>query len=311
MMWLQGGVLVVALFFPVLIVVAQVVRGLATCSHQIAKSRCVERIATMLIAEEEPSDERIYMLRRLYRRRIVVESVIYVAESVYGEALSRLVCIIEVCEIDYYLLRQLHRARGDRRVQLLRSIARLAEVLPMFDELDLCCNTESRECRFYAMKTLIASHPERSVRHIAQFPSLMTTYEISTITQVMRRVGTTMAYTPMLVSQSRNIQLIGIHLVEQLLIADAEAHLQRLVESDDREIAYVALHALCAIRGDISTPQVYRAMRTFAPHHRASVLRHAVCSCYSLQSCANIFNCDERNRFLQLTNSYKCSMLCN
>lgn len=311
MMAFQNELFVIAAAVPALMILTQGVRSLMSYGQTFARRRCVERIATMLSAEEEPNDDMIYILRRLYSHRTLVESVIYVAENIYGEALNRLTLIVEVCEIDYYLLRQLRHARGARRIRLMMQLSRLAVVLPMFDESELDGEVEEREYRFYAMMTLVASHPERSIRHIAKFTPLMTMCEVAMITRLMRRVGAPMAYTPMLVSQSRNIQLIGIYLVEQLLIVDAEAHLQRLAESDEEEVAYAALHALCAIRGDISTPQVYRALKAFAPHHRASLLRHAVSSCYSLQSCANVFNCDERNRFMQMSNSYKCSMLCN
>jgi hypothetical protein len=190
-------------------------------------------------------------------------------------------------------------------------ISQIATVAPMLDVTELSDDADNREQAFYLLMARVALHPERSICYIAKFSPLMTAYEVAMVTQLMRRVGAPMAYTPMLVSQSKNIQLVGICLVEQLLIVDAEAHLQRLAESETEEVAFAALHALCAIRGDISTLQVARAMKRFAPHHRASLLRHAVLSCYSLQSCAAAFNGEERNRFLQMSNSYKCSMLCN
>lgn len=311
MIALRNELLVVAVTPPLLLLLAQVIRTLIGYGRAFAKRRCVERIATIISAENEPSDESIYLLRRLYTRSTLVDSVIFVAEHIYGETLNRLALVVEICEVDYNLLRRLSRRRGGQDVGLLMQISRIATVAPMLDVTELSTDVESRQQTFYLLMARIALHPERSICYIAKFLPLMTMYEVTMITQLMRRMGAPMAYTPMLASQSRNIQLVGISLVEQLLIVDAESHLQRLAESEDEEVAFASLHALCAIRGDISTSQVCRALKRFAPHLRASLLRHAVLSCYSLQSCASVFNGDERNRFLQMSNSYKCSMLCN
>lgn len=310
MIALRNELLVVAAATPLLMVVAQGVRMAADYARTFARRRCVGRIAALISAEEEPSDEAIYLLRRLYTRSTLLDAVIFVAEHIYGEALNRLALVVEVCEVDYYLLRRLKK-RGARCVRSLMQISQIATVAPMLDVMELSDDADNRQQAFYLLMARVALHPERSICYIAKFSPLMTAYEVAMVTQLMRRVGAPMAYTPMLVSQSENIQLIGICLVEQLLIVDAEAHLQRLAESETEEVAFAALHALCAIRGDISTPQVARAMKRFAPHHRASLLRHAVLSCYSLQSCAAAFNGEECNRFLQMSNSYKCSMLCN
>lgn len=311
MIALRNELLAVAVVPPLLMVVAQGTRMAMNYARTFARRRCVGRIAALISAEEEPSDEAISILRRLYTRRTLLNAVIFVAEHIYGEALNRLALVVEVCEVDYDLLRMLNKQRGARCVRSLMQIAQIATVAPMLDVTELSDDADNREQAFYLLMARVALHPERSICYIAKFSPLMTAYEVAMVTQLMRRVGAPMAYTPMLVSQSKNIQLVGICLVEQLLIVDAEAHLQRLAESETEEVAFAALHALCAIRGDISTLQVARAMKRFAPHHRASLLRHAVLSCYSLQSCAAAFNGEERNRFLQMSNSYKCSMLCN
>ena len=311
MIALRNELLAVAVAPPLLMVVAQGTRMAMNYARTFARRRCVGRIAALISAEEEPSDEAISILRRLYTRRTLLNAVIFVAEHIYGEALNRLALVVEVCEVDYDLLRMLNKQRGARCVRSLMQIAQIATVAPMLDVTELSNDADNREQAFYLLMARVALHPERSICYIAKFSPLMTAYEVAMVTQLMRRVGAPMAYTPMLVSQSKNIQLVGICLVEQLLIVDAEAHLQRLAESETEEVAFAALHALCAIRGDISTLQVARAMKRFAPHHRASLLRHAVLSCYSLQSCAAAFNGEERNRFLQMSNSYKCSMLCN
>ena len=119
------------------------------------------------------------------------------------------------------------------------------------------------------------------------------------------------AYTPMLASENRNLQLIGVYLAESLLAVDAETYLQRLVASPDYEVAHAGLYALCAIRGDIASRSSHLAIERLTPLHRAAFLRHAVQSCYSLSSCARLLTAKERTQFTQRIDSYKCRIVCN
>jgi hypothetical protein len=63
----------------------------------------------MVVAETEPDDREIRSLRTLFPMEVVLDSVIYVAEKIYGNALNRLTLIVEVCELDYHLLGAIRR----------------------------------------------------------------------------------------------------------------------------------------------------------------------------------------------------------
>lgn len=152
---------------------------------------------------------------------------------------------------------------------------------------------------------------ENSIQAIAQLDRLLSIGEVAREVKRLLGAGRSIAYTPLLMSQNRNLQFVGIYLCLHFQLTDSEKHLQRLVMSADSEIAYVALLALCSIRGDLTSSGVCSVMRELAPHHRALFVRHAVQSCYSLRSCAHLLNSEERADFFRRVSSYKCTIVCN
>lgn len=272
MMMFSGEDIAVALSMPLLVGATHVVYEVRRRLLLYTKTQCVERIVAMIVAKEEPSDGEIRSLRMRFTGGVILDAVTFISEYIYGKALNRLLLIVEVCEIPYSPVRH----------------ERLGETV-----------------------MLMEAYPDHAVRYIARLDMPLTWHDIALLTQIMRRTGSPIAYTPLLASQNRNLQLIGLYLCEHFSIVDAEPHLQRLVETEDREIAYIALLALCSIRGDISTPQVGRALSQLLPYQREAFLRHAVLACYSLRSCSHLLTRNECRLLSQRINSYKCQIVCN
>lgn len=265
-------VLAIALALPLLVMTIHLVYVFRRWLISHATVRCVAHISAMLVAEEEPSDKEIRSLRIRFTKGIIHDAVNFISEYIYGRSLNRLSLIVEVCAVDY---------------------------TPIFYR------------RFGEIATLIEAYPDHAIRYISRLDYPLSWYDVALLSQLMRRAGTPIAYTPLLISQNRNLQLIGLYLCEHFSIVDAEPHLQRLAGSEDSEISYIALLSLCSIRGDISTSQVGRALGGLLPYQRAAFLRHAVHACYSLRSCAHLLNKREGRLFLQRINSYKCRIVCN
>ncbi len=237
-----------------------------------ATTQCVAHISAMIVADEEPSDAEMRILRMRFTRGTICRALTFISEHTYGGVLNRLSAIVEVCEVDY---------------------------------------TSKFYERFGEIATLVEAYPDRAIRYVTRLDRALSWYDVALLTQLMRRAGTPIAYTPLLISDNRNLQLIGLYLCEHFLIVDAEPHLQQLVGSEDSEISYIALLSLCSIRGDISTQQVGGAWERLQPNQRVAFLRHASQACYSLRSCANLLNKAECRLFSQRINSYKCQMVCN
>lgn len=302
---------VLALALPLLTLTTQAVHSVHRWLGCHFRARCVERIAAMVVAEEDPSDEEMQALRWRFSTGVIVDSVSFVAEHIYGVALNRLLLIVEVSELDFHLLDEVRIAKQGCRANRLSRLAELMPTAVVADSVGELLEDENREIGFYALAVLVASSHDCGVRHIARFDSALTRYELAILTRLMHRVGGVVAYTPLLTSPSRNMQLLGIFLAAKFSIFDAEPHLQALVTSEDVEVAYSALQALCAIGGDISTDRVGSVLSGMQPHLRAAFVRNAVRFCYSPHSCESHLTREERRAFSQRIESYKCQIVCN
>ena len=262
----------IALALPLLMVVTQVAHSLYKQLGRYARVRCIVRISHIIMADEDPTDREIKIMRWLFGLGTIAESTMFISEYIYGRAHHRLMLITEICELDF-----LHFHNSE-----LHDIA-----------------------------TFIEAYPERAIQYIARLNSTLSWHEVAMITQILRRTGAPIAYTPLLTSRNRNLQLISIYICNLFAITDAEPHLQRLAKSEDEEIAYMALLTLCSIHGDISSPQIGCVIAKLAAHQRKAFIRHAVQSCYSLRSCAPHLSTEEQRLFSQQLNSHKCQLACN
>ncbi len=300
---------VIALLLPLLLAVSEAMHTIGGRYRTYATTRCIAHITALLMSDDEPQDEIIHKLRLHYTNATIVEAVIFISEHIYGGKLHRLALIVEVCEIDFMLQRAAKRKQGGARAIHLLKMSQLSHLGTLLDYTEE--ETSNDKARFYATMSLVASHPERAIRYIARLDTRLSLHEVVVLTRLMQRSGSPIAYTPLLISENRNLQYIGIYLCELLAIVDAERYLQLLAESKDCEIALAALQALCTLRGDLKTSHVRLGVSRLAPHLRAAFLRHAVQSCYSLRSCAHLLNNEERTSFSQHVGSYKCQIVCN
>ena len=306
-----GNVVMMASVLPLSLAVVRIGGAAYRRLRGYAVARCVARISEMVVAEVEPSDRDIRSLRYRYTVGVVLDSVLFVAEKIYGDALNRIVLIVEDCELDYYLLGLIRRKSGSQRVRNLSKLSLLTNATIAVERAEIYLDEPHRTSRFCAMAALVAARPNRAIHYIGSVDDELTLYEVAVLTQLMRRAGTAIAYTPLLVSQNRNLQLVGIYLCEHFSIIDAEPHLQRLVVSEDKDVAYLALQALCAIHGDISNSRVGAVLQRLTPCQRISFILRSVYNCYSLRSCAHHLTHEERIMFSQRVNSYKCRIVCN
>ncbi len=310
MMVQLSGELVIALMLPLFMVVLQVVESFGGDYRSRATSQCILRISSLIVAREEPTDEAIRALRSRYSNNILLEAVTFVLANIYGRKLHRLALIVEVCKVDFWALRATKRLQWQEKIESLIAISQLSHLGTIADEVGCgACNAEDTG-RFAAM-LLVASRPERAVQYVARLKTSLSLHDVVVLMQLMKRSGQPIAYTPLLISTNRNLQYLGICLCEELAMSDAEESLQRLVESDDDEVAVAALRALCTLRCDLTLPSVVSGMSRLLPHMRATIVRHAVQSCYSLKSCAHLLSDQERATFAQQIASYKCKIVCN
>lgn len=217
-------------------------------------------------------EENESVLQRRYLRSTIDESVRFVSDYIYGGAHDRLREVAAECGVEY--------------------TPRCSDYL-------------------HSVVDAVADRPERAVRHIARCDASLSWYDTALLFQLMRRAGAPIAYTPLLMSENRNLQLLGVYLCAHFSVVDAEGLLQRLVAGKDKEVAQAALLTICSLRGDISTPQVAQALARLSDNHRAILLRHIVQACYSPKACSTLLTSEELQRLAEQVNSYKCRIVCN
>lgn len=312
MMTILNEKVVLAAVFPAVLAITQVLFTTRKQYLTYAKALCIKHISYMLILPQEPSDEQIRKLRLRFSTDTILDAAIFVSQHIYGNMLYRLSSIVEVCEIDQYLLRSIGRSMSHReRVKSLSKLSQLCSSTAITEQSEVLLDKEEHSIRTYATAALVMARPERAIRYVARLTHRLSLHNVAMLSQLMRRAGAPIAYTPLLASQSQNLQLIGLYLCEHFSIIDAEPLMQKLCIAEDREVSHAALYAICSIRGDIATSQVDRAVMRLSSSQRDALIRHLINSCYSLRSCAHLLTYDEQKRFGERLNSYKCQILCN
>lgn len=312
MMTILNEEVVLAALFPAVLAITQVIFTTRRQYYAYAKSLCIRYISRMLILPQEPSDKQIRKLRLRFSTEIILDASIFVSQHIYGNMLYRLSSIVEVCEIDQYLLRSTGRSISrTTRLKSLSKLSQLCSSTAIVEQSEALLNEEEQSMRTYATAALVMARPERAIRYVARLTHRLSLHNVAMLSQLMRRAGAPIAYTPLLASQSQNLQLIGLYLCEHFSIVDAEPLMQKLCIAEDGEVALAALYAICSIRGDITTSQVDRAAMRLSSSQRESLIRHLVNSCYSLRSCAHLLTREEQRLFRERLNSYKCQIICN
>lgn len=230
----------------------------------------------------------------------------------------------------------LHRAHAARRRHLQRrSIVRIAEVISgrravaelghtspkvLHSSLYTVINTlrgeavdeairigERYNIRFHA----ILRRPDHAIVHISKVKRPLSLCEAAHLTAALIANNSPVAYTPLLSSRNRNLQLIGLNLVYHFGFTDAEPLVQRMTTSAEDTISELALHTLCAINGNICTRRVAAHFAAMHRIRRRATLRHLVNTCYSTHSVAHLLTAQELHEFEGRVSSYKCSILCS
>ena len=300
--------ILLAAALPIIFIGAESVQQIATRLRSRARSRCIADIIRLLLLPDEPDEESVFALQRIYSRRTIIDALCYISAHIYGEEYIRIASIVEICAIEHKLLCSAKRKYGIRRDSKLAILAQIPVTTSCFEDLEYFIDQRDST---YAVIAILASHPERAIRYCTRLRRELSHYEVAIIAEMLRIHGAPVAYTPLLQSENENLQLIGIYIVEQLAMVDAEPLLQALLSSPNLAVATHALRTLCTIHGELPPRNISALMSRMTPSQRDSFLRHAIQSCYTPRSCSFLLNAEEQHYFTAKINSYKCRILCN
>lgn len=251
------------------------------------------------------------MLERAGGRRLLTETVAGLVAITYGLDPGPLRRIVARYGLDEWLLRRIGRARGFRRARYLALLARLpldgstaARVAPYE-------RSRNRYVRFYALMVQLSAEPSVSLRRMAEYGHPFSACEVSEIMTILRRGILPIAYEPLVESPNRNLRMVGLGIVRQFGIEEAERHLLRMVGGDlSPELGREALYTLCSMRRSLSRREVAGRIASMNRAERKALLRYMAQEGYSPAALRRLFDDCERPYYESLVQSYKRCLVC-
>ena len=257
--------------------------------------------------EEAP---RFPLLRRAGARRLLIETVGRLVAATYGLDPAPLRRIVVQYGLDGWLLRRIRFAQGYRRARYLMLLSRLPAGDDIGAEAARYMRSRNRYVRFYALMTQLAAEPATSLRRMAEYDYPFSACEVSEIMAMLRRGLLPIAYEPLVGSPNRNLRMVGLGIVRQFGIEEAERLLLRIVSGDeDPELVREALYTLCALRRPLTRRAVSGRLSAMPPAERKALLRYVVAEGYSPGPLRRLLDERERPYYESLVQTYKRSLV--
>ena len=126
---------------------------------------------------------------------------------------------------------------------------------------------------------------------------------------MLRRGRLPIAYEPLVESRCRNLRVVGLNIVRQFGIEEAERQLLRIVAGDEvPEVGREALNTLCTLRRPLTRRRVSRRLAVMSPAERKALMRYMAAEGYSPGLLRRLFDARERTYCESLVQSYKRSL---
>ncbi len=244
-------------------------------------------------------------------RGVLAQVLARLASAAYGLDAGLLRRIVRTAELEPYLLRRIRRSGGVRRARYLSLLARLAPDAAVGAAVARYASDRSRSVRFAACLVQLAADPSQALRLLACWPEPLTAYELAAVASMLRRGMLPVAYEPLLASSHRNLRSLGLCIVRQFGIEEAEEALLRIAASDAvPEIGCEAVRTLCALQRPLRRSGVLRRLRSMGRAERRALLRCMAAEGYASDALPELFDRDERLCYESLVGSYKCELVC-
>lgn len=265
-------------------------------------------LALLSNGEEAP---RFPLLHRPGARRLLVETVGRLVAVTHGLDPAPLRRIVTQYGLDEWLLRRIRYARGYRRARYLLLLSRLPAGDSVGAKAARYARSRNRYVRFYALMTQLAAEPATSLRRMAEYEHPFSACEVAEIMTMLRRGMLPIAYEPLVESPNRNLRMVGLGIVRQFGIEEAEKLLLTMVGGEpEPELGREALYTLCSMRCSLTRREVAGRIASMDRAQRKALLRHMAREGYSPSVLQRLFDDRERPYFESLIHSYKRSLVC-
>lgn len=260
-------------------------------------------ICSMVSGEERLP--RFPMLDRAGARLQLAEVIAGLVTATYGLDQAPLRRIVEKYGIGDYLLRRAACSHGYRRAHFLGLLSRLPVDKWTVEQVARYASDRNRYVRFNVLLMQMGHDPSIALQLISAYPDQFSAHEVSEVMVLLRRGMLPIAYEPLVLSPSRNMQTIGLGIVKLFSIEDAENLLLRMVGTAAPETSRQALYTLCALKRPLSGAGVARRIEAMSRGERKSLMRYMALEGYSPQSLRRLFDELDRPYYESLVQSYK------
>ena len=272
------------------------------------RAKYLRIVMLYLLAGEGPAP-RFPMIRRAGARLLLVETVAGLAGVTYGLDAAPLRRIVAEYGLDAWLLRRTARSRGYRRARCLLLLSRLPVGAAAADCAARYAASRNRYVRFQSLMVRLEADPSTALRLMAEYPAPFSACEVGEILILLRRGMLPIAYGPLVESPCRNLRIVGLGIVRQFGIEEAERQLLRIVAGDDAsELGREALYTLCTLRRPLTRRRVGRRLTAMSPAERKALMRYMAAEGYSPGLLRRLFDARERSYCESLVQSYKRSL---
>ncbi len=258
------------------------------------------------LASDDPQVPYFPLFGRLGTRQLLCETVAGIVTHTYSlqpEAMRR---IVARYRLDSWMLRQAHRHRGFRRARALAILSALPTDERILPAIEPFLRSRRREVRFHALLVQLAADPSNALRRLGDYPWALSASEIAEVLLLLRRGMLPLAYGPLLEAEAPNLRRMGVGIVRQFGIAEAERMLlHRLADETESDLRRELLHTLCSLHRPMLRREVEAAIAALSPAERRTLLRRMAAEGYAPETLQRLF--DERERPLceTLVQSYK------
>lgn len=267
------------------------------------------RIVMLYLLAGEGLAPRFPMIRRVGARLLLAETIAGLADVTYGLDAAPLRRIVAEYGLDDWLLRRTARSRAYRRARCLLLLSRLPAGAAAGERAARYAASRNRYVRFQSLMVRLAADPSTALRLMAEYPDPFSACEVGEIMAVLRRGMLPIAYEPLIGSPSRNLRIVGLNIVRQFGIEEAERLLLRIVSGDENpELVREALYTLCALRRPLTRRAVSGRLSAMSPAERKALLRYVVAEGYSPGPLRRLLDERERPYCESLVQTYKRSL---
>ena len=268
-------------------------------------------ILTVALLSERRTPPRFPLLDRPGARAILVETLVETIRATYGPDDELVRRIVAEYGLDRWLLQRIRRSGGYRRARYLAQLAHLPVAPEIAFRVAGHISSRNRYVRFYALLARITADPAEALHAIASYPTPFTATETAEILSVLRRGMLPIAYVPLLESPVENLRRLGVAIVRQFGIEEAEMQLLRIVDTDPSpELAFEALDTLRAMQLPLCRRGIAGRIARLDPSLRKTLLRRMAAGGYAPHVLQRLFGAHERPYYEALVQSYKCTLAC-